>query len=76
MRSENAENLSRQLGATYYSVQTTFDLKFSTIQTDSNPGGVKYSVRLTEAKGGTLEHTVVKKNPSNVVVFDLLCLHR
>ncbi len=74
MRSTSAENLCRHLDATY-SVQTTFDLKFATTPTDTDCGGVKYSARV-KVEGGKPKVVIVKRDPSNVALFDVICLHR
>ena len=74
MNQESSDDLTKNLGAkNLTSMQETFDLYLTTAS--QGPPGVRISLRV-KANGGKAESVVVKKNYANVVVIDLLCLHR
>ncbi len=72
--SEGASNLSTSLGADSRSEQETFDLHFTTMSQGEQ--GVKVFLRVKATCDGQTECLVARKNYINVVVCDLLCLHR
>ena len=77
VRAENAGQVRTALQEEYIKTLETFDIKFTTInpQSERHKYGERVDVRI-KFEDGQPKCLFAKRNEAKIVIFDVLCLHR